>query len=547
MRRDADEPRRAALAAFDQRRWRAAFTGLSELHRHGTLAADDLDRLAVAAYLVGEDDACERAWEEAHEALLAGDELDRATQIAVWLGIVLILRGDVARAGGWLGRAQRLVEEHDLSGPSPGYLLIPAALGALESGDPATSIELGRRAYEISRANDDADLAALAMISMGKAAIALGDVDDGTSFLDEAMLAVTEGRVSPIPAGIIYCAVIETCMALMDVRRAAEWTHALHRWCQEQPDLVPYHGQCLVHRSQVLQLHGEWREAAAEADRARVRLTDPPHPALGLACYQRAELHRLRGEHREAERTYREASRHGHEPTPGLALLRLAERRNDAATAAIRRALGETTSPWARSRLLAAAVEIYLGGGDLDAADAAADELAEVARGSSSPLLDALAEHATGSVLVARGDHAAALTALRAALAGWRTLEMPYEAARTRVQIGLACRALDDADAADLELDAARGELDRLAARTDLERLDTLLGEDPAATPPGGLTERECEVLRLVAAGHTNRRIGAELVISEHTVARHVQNIFTKLGVSSRSAATAYAYEHGIA
>jgi len=289
---------------------------------------------------------------------------------------------------------------------------------------------------------------------------------------------------------------------------------------------------------------GAWPEALEEARRAAARFLEPAgHPAAGAAAYQEAELHRLRGGLAEAEDAYRRASRWGREPQPGLALLRLAQGEGAAARAAIRRALDEAGDRPDRARLLPAFVEIALAAGDLPAARGAAGELAEAAGELDAPLLRATAAAADGEVLLAEGDPRAALAALRAAWAGWQELEAPYEAARARVGIGLACRALGDRDSAAMELDAARWAFQRLGAAPDLARLEALAGDGPAA-PPGGLTAREVEVLRLVATGRTNRAIANELVLSERTVERHVSNILTKLGVPSRAAATAWAYEH---
>jgi ATP/maltotriose-dependent transcriptional regulator MalT len=461
------------------------------------------------------------------------------------LALALLLRGEMARASGWLGRVGRLVEDGELDCAARGYLLVPALLAACNSGDAAGAYALSTEAGKIAAQFGDKDLAALACLGQGQASIVLGETARGVALLDEAMVSVTTGEVSPIPAGLVYCAVIETCMGVFDLRRAAEWTEALSGWCEAQPDLVPYRGQCLVHRSQILQVHGEWPAATIEARRACERLSHPVHPALGLALYQRAELHRLRGEFDEAEQAYRQASQCGREPVPGLALLRLAEGHVTAATAAIRRAVDESHDPLGRPAALAAYVDIMVAVGDLAAARVAAEELSEIAGVIDAPFLQAIAAHAAGTTLLAEGNAPVALAALRRASAGWRELEMPYEAARTRVHIGLACRALGDQDTAALELDAAREAFDRLGARPDLARLAELAGVGGPKTA-GMLTVRECEVLRLVAAGKTNREIGTQLVLSEHTVARHLQNIFAKLGLSSRAAATAYAYEHGL-
>jgi ATP/maltotriose-dependent transcriptional regulator MalT len=392
----------------------------------------------------------------------------------------------------------------------------------------------------------DADLVTLARHGQGRALIRMGRDAEGKALLDEVMVAVTSGAVSPIVVGDVYCSVIQACEESFDLRRAQAWTAALSHWCAEQPDLVPYRGQCLLHRAEIMQLHGAWQDAIEEVQRASERLAQRPgQSAKGAAYYRRAELHRLCGEFAEAEECYRQASRCGREPQPGLALLRLAQGQVDAAQAAIRRVVDEAESFVARSRLLPAHVEIMLAAGDLDAARSGADELAAMADQLDAPVLRARATLAQGAVLVAQGDARGALAALREAWSAWQELDAPHEAASTRALIGLACRGLGDDDTAEMELDAARWAFQELGAAPDVARMDAF-SRRLAAKGTGGLTARELEVLRLVAAGKTNRTIAADLFLSEKTVARHVSNIFGKLGVSSRAAATAHAYEHDL-
>jgi len=333
--------------------------------------------------------------------------------------------------------------------------------------------------------------------------------------------------------------------------RASEWTAALSDWCERQPDLVPYRGQCLIHRSQLHQTAGRWTDAVTTSESACRHLADPPHPALGLAYYQNGEIHRVLGNLDRAEAAYRAASRCGLDPVPGLALLELARGDATAAATTIRRALSETTVPLVRPPLLAAAAEILRAAGDLGGAKAAAEELGSTAAASGSAVLGAMASHARGAVFVTEGDPAAALAELRAAARSWQALGMPYDAARTAVAIGLACAAVGDRAAAALELDNARATFSELGARPDLDRLaglGELVDDRGRSQQPGGagLSAREAEVLAQLAAGKTNREISEALTISQHTVGRHVENIFTKLGVTTRAAATAHAYEHGL-
>ena len=528
-----------AQGAFARQSWREVYTLLSDAGED--LDAEQLEMLAVAANLIGRDQDCVRAWERAHLDHLRAGRGDRAALSACWAAVVLLLRGEVAQADGWMTRAERIVEEFDTDVPvaARGMLLIPAAIGALQNGDAETAHHLADQMVAIARAVDDHDLLAFGRLSAAQAALVAGDIASSMRMFDEVMVSVTLGDVSPIPAGIIYCAVVEGCVEAGDLRRAAEWTEALRRWCDSQPDLVPFRGQCMVHRSQVLLARGSWTDAAEEAERACLRLADPYHPALGLAHYQRGELHRLRGELDAAADAYREASRHGHDPVPGFALLRLAAGDVAGAARAARRALDEYGSGPARSGLLAAAIEVQLMADDIAGARELAEELASLAAVMGMEVLRASADYSRGTVLLVSGDASGSIAALRAACMAWRDLQLPYDVARARFQLGLAYRAVGDEDAAEFELDGARVTFESLGASVDLARI-----ESPAPAEPPVLTERECEVLRLVAAGKTNRRIAAELVISEHTVSRHLQNMFMKLGVTSRSAATAYAYQH---
>jgi DNA-binding NarL/FixJ family response regulator len=539
---DASEVGRAA---FGQRAWGEAFEQLSAAADE--LDAADLQRLAVAAALVGRNADSERAWERAHLAFLDEGDAPAAGRCAFWLALTLLFQGEEARAGGWFARAERVVEREDPGCAARGLLLLPAFFQALGAGDLTGAEALAQEMVAIAQACGDKDLHAFGVLGLGQVAVAQGDSARGMRLLDEAMVAVTAGEVSPMPSGIVYCAVIEACRDAFDLRRAVSWTDAFHTWCAGQPDLVPYRGQCLVHRSEVLQAHGGWADAAAEAERACRVLSDPPHPAVGMAHYQQGELHRLRGEVEDADRAYRLADEHGRDPMPGLALLRLAEGKVDSAAAWIRRALEEGAGSPNRPNVLAAAVEVLLAAGDGDGARAAAAELTAEAEARGVPLLEAMAAASRGALLRADGETDAAVRELRRALAGWRELDLVYEAARARAALGLAYRELGNPDAAALELDAARSAFERLGARPDIDGLVAVAGTGGRQAASHALSPRELAVVRLLAAGSSNREIATELTISEHTVARHVQNIFAKLGVSSRTAAAAHAFRHGLA
>ncbi len=534
-----------AREAFRTRAWQDAFAQLSALDADGSLAPEDLDRLARAAYLTGRDPDCEDAWARAHRGFLNAGEMAQAVRCAFWLGLMLFNRGEEARGGGWIGRAGRLVADLGQECAEHGYLLIPAGLGRLGAGEPAEAVELFDRALDFAERFDEPDLRALGRLGSAQALIAMNDPDRAVRSLDEAMVAVETGEVSTVVAGIVYCGTILQCQRLLDLHRAQQWTKALSSWCDAQPDLVPYRGQCLVHRSELAQLRGDWPTAIAEAQRACARLSDPPgQPAIGMAHYQRAELHRLRGEFADAEQTYGQASRWGHGPHPGLALLRLAQGRLADADGAIRRVVEEAQARGDRAKVLAACVEIMLATGDIDVARVAADELSQIAAELAKPLLWAMSAQADGAVRLAEDDARGAVEALHSAQSFWQELRAPYEVARVRVLLASACRRLGDPDTARMELAAAREVFAEVGARPELARLDELAGRGRASDAAAGLTAREVEVIRLVATGLTNREIADQLVISQKTVARHLNNIFTRLGLANRAAATAYAYEH---
>lgn len=533
-----EDLRERGRSAYRQREWAMAHELLAAADRASPLPVDDLELLVTSAYLVGRDETGDDLAARAYRELVRAAPT-RAARHAFWLGIQLLLRGEPVRGGGWLARARRLVDEAGGDCVERGYLLVPAALQALEEGDATTARERAQRATAIGERFDDPDLVAMGRLGVGQALIAAGEAGAAVAELDEAMIAVTADEVSPVVAGIVYCAVIEACQEVFDLRRAQEWTAALAHWCATQPDLVPYRGQCMVHRVEIMLVHGAWPDALDEARRACERLAG--HPAAGSACYQLAEVHRLRGEYEAAEEAYHRASRWIPAPQPGLALLRAARGQVDAAAAMLAPVLAEATAFVARSRLLAAHVEIMIAADDVAAARASADELSAIAGDVDAPLLRAMAAHATGAVLVAEHDPGA-WEALRRAWRAWQALDAPYEAARVRVLLGQACLQRRDPDSAEMELDAARLVFEGLGAAPDVARVQAL----SRAPATAGLTAREAQVLRLLATGKTNKALAAELFLSEKTVARHVSNIFAKLGVSSRAAATAYAYEHGL-
>jgi DNA-binding CsgD family transcriptional regulator len=524
--------------------WREAYTSLSLADQSSSLGGADLELLAAAAYLLGQADECRQALQRAHRAHIAAGDVRRAARCLFWVAFTLLLEGNLAVAGGWLAKAGRLLDQEPRECAELGLLLLPSVVQASIEGDNAQAEAAARRAAEIGGRFGDADLFALGVHFQGRALMKLGRVREGLALLDESMISVVTGEVWHPVAGNIYCSMIDACLEISDLRRADEWTTALAAWWAKQPDLVTFTGQCLIHRAEIMQLHGAWPEAVEETRRACERLA---HAAdrytTGAALYRQAEIHRARGDLTAAENAFREATEWGHEAQPGLALLRLVQGETEAAAGAIRRVVTETTDRLRRAKLLPAYVEIMLAAGDISAAREAADELGEIVGVYDTPALRAVAGCALGGVLLAEGEARPALGALRHAWEQWRALNAPYEAAGARVLIGLACRTLGDEESAALELEAARRVFAELGAAPDLVRVEQLTRKQPPAAAHG-LTPREMQVLRLVAAGKTNHAIAADLVIAEKTVDRHVTNIFTKLGVSSRAAATAYAYQH---
>jgi DNA-binding NarL/FixJ family response regulator len=530
--------------AHSTRAWDDAYTALSQAAERVRLGADDLERLATSASMTGRMDEYLTLLEQVHhEHLERGDEL-RAARAAFWAGMTLATSGDMGPAGGWFSRAHRLIERHGADCVEAGYLRIPVAFQLQMAGEYEAAYAAAAEGRETAERFNDAALIAACLHVQGQIRVRQGMVPQGLALLDEAMVALTAPDIPPMLSGVVYCGVIACCEDAFDVRRAHEWTTALARWCSGQPQLVSFTGRCLAHRAGIMRLHGAWNEALAEARLARDRCEQSMNrAATGQAIYQQAELHRLRGEFGAAEAAYREASLYGREPQPGLALLRLAQGEVETAAAALRRAVSVTTTPMARAAVLPAYAEAMLAAGDVGEAADATDELTATAAQSGSEMLAATAAHLRGAVALAAGEPEIAVSALRTALLGWQKLEAPYEVARARLLTAIAWRALGDEDGAALELESARATFEELGAAPDIAKA-TAAAVPAAPADTHGLTTRELDVLRLVAEGRTNREIAAALVVSEHTVARHVQNIYAKLRVSTRSAATAFAFEH---
>lgn len=540
-------------ACYERREWNDAFEALSLADQVTPLAAVDLHRLAWSAGLTARDEQMLTTQARVyHTHLEAGQDLD-AARAAFWLGFRLQVRGESGRANGWLSRAQRLVDLHPEHCVEQGYLLLPAAQRQLSTGALVEAHDCAARAAVIGERHSEADLMAFARNLQGRALLGQGRIDHGLALLDEAMVAATAGELSPVVTGIVYCSAIASCHRVFAFDRVREWTAALSSWCEANPQLGLFSGHCLVHRAEVMEMSGSWREAVDEARRAVTRcVRNIERDTAGRAHYQQAEIHRLRGDFELAEAAYLEASRSGFEPQPGLALLRLAEGDRNAAASASRRVVVATSDPLARTRFLPAHVEIMLAVGALGEARAASDEIQETAAKLNTDVFFAIARHACASLHLAEGNPHAVLDPARLAFGTWQQIGAPYLAARLRVLLARACLALGDAEGAGLELRCAREVFERLGARPDIAALDALADSQDAghaerlSAADHGLTTRELQVLRLIATGKTNKAIARELSLSEKTIDRHVSNIFVKAAVSSRAAATAFAYEHNL-
>lgn len=527
------------------RRWGDAHAAFARARDDGEqLDADDLVAFGDAAWWLGHTDESIELTVQAHDGLVREGRRDEAAMCALQAGFLLLLRGDLALGSGWIARAHRASDDLPAAATVHGYLRWLQAQEALEGARLDTALDEARAAAQHAVERDDVTLLTLARVVEGVARVRAGDLAAGMAELDEAMLPVFAGEVSPDWAGNVYCQMMALCHELGDVRRMRAWTDTTERWCAGFDHAVMFTGICRMHRVQLLQLCGDWQAASEQADRVCVELADSNPSVVAEGHYLRAELLRLRGRTAESEAAYRDAHGLGRDPQPGLALLRLQQGRPDLAAASLATTLAATAEQGRRARLRRAQVEVAVVGGDLELAQAAVDELVEVATTLGTDAMTASAVEARGRLLLAEGRPADALPDLDRAVRIWRELDAPHDRARAQVVVGRCREALGDEDAATLAFDAARATFAELGATVDLDAIDRDRGHAP---PPGGLTPREAEVLGLVATGRTNREVADTLVISDRTVARHLANVHRKLGVGTRTAAAAWARDHGLA
>ena len=525
---------RQACQAHAKRDWPAAVAAFDRVPR-SELTADDLMAYSEAVWWVGRTDDALRIASAAYEALLVDARPVEAVRTALWLGVWHVSRGDEPGGSGWWGRARSLAEEipeHAVHG----YLILFTEVQAnLTRGKLAQAIEGAQRAVDLGRRFDDPDLLAAGLNTEGRVLLKSGQVIDGLALIDEAMIRVQGGEISALWTGNLYCLTIEACHEVAEIRRLARWTEMTEKWLDAQSSAVILDAMCRVHRAQLQLLQGDWDGAEAAANQVLDQLGADRVDYTAEAWYVVGEVRRLRGDSTAVD-AYQEAHARGRDPQPGRALLRLHEGDGAGATASIRSALTAAgTDPLRRAPICAAAVEIAVAEGRLEDAREAEYELAATAARYATSGLKSMAATARGLVLLAEGQAEKALPVLRGAYRSWIDLSADYAAAGVCQSLATAYRMLGD------EASAAAEEV---RATATLERLGVAGRTDPKL--PDGLTERECEVLAHVAKGKSNRDIGEELFISDRTVARHLTNIFHKIGSTNRTEAARYAIEHRI-
>jgi len=532
--------------AYRNQQWAEAYALLSAADQESALEPDVLFRMGVAAYLLGKDSECTHIWSQAHAEFLDREQKNRAVYCAFWLGMTLSSRGEKIRGSGWFARARRITEDIPEDCPEKGFLFLPKGLQYLAEDNGESAYTQFKQALTIGKQFDNAELVILGRLGCGQALISQNRISEGTALLDEVMISVEAGEVFPIAVGIVYCAVVTTCHLIYDYQRAQEWTSVLSHWCESQPEMIPFRGECLVRRAEVLQWRGEWSQAIDEIGHACDILSDPfRQSTAGLAYYRKGELHRMRGEFSAAESAYQQASNLGKKPQPGLALLWLAQDKIEAAKKAIQLAIDARQDNTSRTKLLPACIEIMLAAGAIDQAQTAANDLFDISEAIEAPYLRAIAAREKGAVLLARKNSEEALSWLRKSWQILKDLDMPHETARTRILTGVAHQQLGDQDTAELEFESAKWLLKQIGAPFELPKI-AALNQSTSSDELRGLSKRELQVLQLVASGKTNKSIASQLYISERTVDRHVSNILLKLDVASRTEATAFAYKHNL-
>ena len=448
--------------------WQEAFDRLSEADRAGSLSGADLEALAETAFFTAHADFGIDVKERAFKARLAEGDKVRAAYLAFDIGREYEYTGKPSIASGWVRRGEGLLDGEPET-YAHGYLAFYRSDHARASGDMAAALAFAEEAVEIGKRTANADLQAFARSSLGSIKIAGGSTIEGFNLMEEASLAAVNGELSPIAAGVACCSMISACRDLTDYGRAGEWLEATEKYCERQ-SVGAFPGVCRVHRAELKAMSGAWENAEAELRQATTELAAyNAVPPMADGIYAMADIRRLRGDLEGAEAALREAHGYGRSPQPALALIRLAEGKVKAASSGINAAVADQGADvWARARLRPAQVEIAIAANDLALAREAAEDLARHVATYPLPALEAASHQALGRVLLAEGDASSAAAEFRSSIKSWRIVSNPHEIARTRALLAKALRGLDDDDAAELELRAARDEFERLGARPDL-------------------------------------------------------------------------------
>jgi DNA-binding CsgD family transcriptional regulator len=526
---------RAARDAYRRNAWADATELFLRADAEAELEIDDLEALVWAAAVSAHDQEMLSALDRVYAYHSEKRNHDKSARAAFWRGLRSMMIGDIGLGSGWLQRAGKHAEETPPGSVERGYLLLPQVIMHRGKGAYEAAVEIADKAIAIGQTQDEPDLIALGGGLKGGILFRLGRIDEGYVPIDEAMLLANSDRLSPLVTGVVYCEIVASCCRVLEMARAREWTAILNDWCRRNPQAKAFNGVCQVHRAEVLQLEGNWSEAFAEAERAGRRLEGTTEQtAMANAAYRRGEILRLRGDYNAADAEYRLAGENGIDPQPGLALLRLAQGRHQEALAMIHRALQTAGDLPRKSALLPAGIEISITCDDLDTAERLCGEMQEIAERFGTEVLARVADQGYGALALARGAVPDAVPALIRARQYWSEFGAPYLVARLRVDIARACTELGDLASAAMELDAAEKLFLELGAEPDLARIRTLRANSQPSDSDI-LTAREREVLALMATGESNRTIAGELGLSPKTVNRHVENIFGKLGVSSRA------------
>lgn len=530
---------RGALARHD---WQTAFDSARRMAAESPeVEAEAADVEAEAAWWLGRLQDCTDARERAHRLFVELGEHRRAGQCAVWLYEHYTFAIRPAIAGAWLRRARQALQD-DPECAEYGGLVLREAEVAHGGGELDRAASLATQVIELGRRLKAPNLEAEALQTLGRVLIDQGRIDEGLQRLDDAMLFAAEGRLGPYSTGKVYCSLIAACEDVGDFDRAGEWTESTLKWAEDNHPFAIFPGICRVHRAVVLKRRGSLAEAEREAARACEELGDRHVGNTAAAYAEVGDIRRRLGDLEEAEAAFAKAQELCGRPCGGLALLRLAQGRVDAAMATIADCLRGTTNPLGRSALLPMFVHVAIAAGDLPGATDALAELEATASAFATPTLRATVASTRGRLALANGDPTAAAT-LQQAVEQWGALDVPYEVATARTLLGQALRLNRDEQGAAASFDAAAKLFDQIGARLDAQ---LATGDDVRPELPAGLTEREVEVLQLIAAGMTNNEIADALYLSAKTISRHLSNIFTKIGVNSRAAATAFAFEYSL-